>query len=187
MVGAAIERLAQDSYEETLNKAVLSPLGITRFGFGAPRGDQPWGHRARFADTRKGSAIDPREMQPPHPADNPLVMTPAGCVHISLEEWAKFIQVFLLPGNQLLTASTIESLVPPAGWPSSPHGMGWVQIQAPGVAFGQQGSNRRWAATAVVSLDRRAAAMVVCNDGRRRVLTQTASLATALLPASTDT
>ncbi len=49
------------------------------------------------------------------------------------------------------------------------------------IAYGQQGSNRNWVAAALVGVGRRHAALVVCNDGRRRVLVESAKLADELL------
>ena len=50
--------------------------------------------------------------------------------------------------------------------------------------MGQQGSNTFWVATALIDRRRERTAMVVCNDGRRRLLAATAKLAARLLPDS---
>lgn len=52
------------------------------------------------------------------------------------------------------------------------------------LGYAQQGSNARWVATAVVSPDRSAAALVTCNDGRTRMLTSTLRLAIDLMASS---
>lgn len=66
--------------------------------------------------------------------------------------------------------------------------LGWVHADAraerllgTAVSLGQQGSNRRWAATALLSSGRRRAALAVANDGRSRALTATARLAAGAL------
>lgn len=61
-------------------------------------------------------------------------------------------------------------------------GMGWMQpIPIMGVPYFMQGSNTLWSATAMVSLDRSKSVLVVCNDGRARVLHRSVKLAVFLL------
>jgi CubicO group peptidase (beta-lactamase class C family) len=181
VVGAVVERLADASFEEVLARDLLQPLAIDRFGFGAPHGAHPWGHRPRWGGFGRGPAVPPAVSSPPHPADNPAVMTPAGRLHLPLDEWAKFIREFLLPGGAVLSRHTVETLLAPAAGPGPQQAMGWVATKKQGVAFAQQGSNRRWVATALVSAERDVAALVVCNDGRTRVLTASVPLAARLL------
>jgi hypothetical protein len=54
------------------------------------------------------------------------------------------------------------------------------------LAYAQQGSNARWVATAVVGPDRTSAALVICNDGRTRMLGSTFRLAMRLLATGPD-
>ena len=97
-------------------------------------------------------------------ADDPPLMGPAGRLHLALADWARFQQVFLTEGGGFLEAATVERL----------HA----------AARSQQGSNTFWVATALVDRDRRRAALVVCNDGKRRLLAGTAKLAARLLSYS---
>ena len=66
---------------------LFAPLGMERAGFGPPgdaaRVDQPWGHR------RQGEKTVPLFF------DNPSSLGPAGTVHASLEDWAKFAALHL--------------------------------------------------------------------------------------------
>jgi len=180
LAGAAIERLSRLSYEDTLRREILDPLGVTSAGFGAPQGDQPWGHRARFIVYGKGPAVDPTVMTMPYPADNPPVMGPAGRLHLSLADWARFIRVFM-DGGELLGPGSIRRLTTPPEGSGSRQGMGWA-VPAQGetrYSLAQQGCNLRWGATALAGPKR--AVLIVCNDGRLRLLSAAAKLAVKAL------
>lgn len=185
VAGAAIERIADASWEDALDAEVLAPLGIAGAGVGAPPGDAPWGHRALVGGRWRGPAADPSR---PEVADNPPVMGPAGRVHLPLAEWARFVAQFLDGGATLVGEASVARLLARPDGPGQPQAMGWVHADAraerllgTAVSLGQQGSNRRWVATALLSPDRRRAALAVANDGRSRALTATARLAAGVL------
>ena len=168
VIGAAIERIAGAPYEQALATHVLEPLAIDSGGFGAPPAIR--GHRARTP----APPDDPR-------ADNPPVMGPAGRLHLSLQDWARFQQIFLIEGGDFLAPATVDRLLTP----SKAQSPGWAPARGlDHVSMGQQGSNTFWVATALIDRDRKRTAMVVCNDGRRRLLAGTAKLAARLLPSS---
>lgn len=178
VVGAAIDRLAGMSYEDTLRVHLLEPLGIESLGFGPP--SCTWGHRPRIhlgsLAALPGAPVNPADPK----SDNPPVLSSAGTMHMTLPDWAKFHQLFLTEGDTLLEPTTINRLlsVPPGGR----MGMGWAPAQrTEGVSLGMQGSNTMWAATALIDEKRERTALVVCNDGRTRVLTQSARVAARLL------
>lgn len=84
IAGAIAEKVTGRSYEELLIEKVLTPLGITTGGFG-PMGtpgydDQPLQH------TIHNAVIIPYES-----SDIPLETAPAGKLHMSIGDWAKFI------------------------------------------------------------------------------------------------
>lgn len=184
VAGAAIERITGKPFEAALGDEILGPLGMTTAGFGAPTGPQPWGHRPRLILAGRGPAVDPANVGPPHPSDNPPVLTPAGRLHLTLADWAAFVRLFLGPAaDGLLSTSAVETITTPA--PGSRQGMGWA-VPADGdvrrdIALGQQGSNLRWVATAAIAADRRRASLVVCNDGRSRLLSAMWTFAAGLL------
>lgn len=186
VVGAAIERLTGMPYENALVDEVLRPLGVSSAGFGAPTGPHPWGHQPRrmllSGGVGRGPAVDPTSTGGDIP-DNPPVMSPAGRVHLALADWARFLRVFIAPDQDLLRPATMTMITTPAPGPGTRQAMGWASAADRNVAYGQQGSNRLWVATALVAADRRSVAAVVCNDGRTRLLLATARLATALLPS----
>jgi D-alanyl-D-alanine carboxypeptidase len=168
VIGAAIERITGEAYEHALATHVLEPLGIASGGFGVPPAIR--GHRARTP----APADDPR-------ADNPPVMSPAGRLHLNLQDWARFQHVFLAEGGGFLAPATVERLLTP----SKAQSPGWAPARGLAhVSVGQQGSNTFWVATALIDRRRERTAMVVCNDGRRRLFAATAKLAARLLPTS---
>jgi D-alanyl-D-alanine carboxypeptidase len=182
LAGAAIERICGVSYQEALGREILRPLGMASAGFGPPADDSPWGHRPRLLAYGQGKAIDPASMSLPHPADNPPVMTPAGRLHVTMADWARFIRLFLRDGGDLLSAGSLERLTAAPAGRRSFQGMGWgfPAGDAP-IAYAQQGSNLRWVATALVHRDRRKAVLIATNDGRRSLLRASVKWAIGLL------
>jgi D-alanyl-D-alanine carboxypeptidase len=96
LVGAALEKITGRSWEDLMQERLFRPLGITTAGFGPPgtpgRVDQPWGHGVRrlLYLPLPGAAdvpIDPGSVN----ADYPLAAAPAGLVHMSVIDWAKFV------------------------------------------------------------------------------------------------
>jgi hypothetical protein len=115
-------------------------------------------------------------------SDNPAVITPAGRMHLGLEDWARFHRVFLTDGGDFLRPETIERLVTPPPGRGPRMSPGWAPMPAKtGASFAQQGSNTFWVATAVVDGARERTALIVCNEGRARLLRKTPELALQLL------
>jgi CubicO group peptidase (beta-lactamase class C family) len=184
VVGAAIERISGLPFESAVATHVLEPLGIASGGFGPP--PDLWGHGGRMLALGPLGLIDLGGGKPADPehgkSDNPAVMSPAGRLHLTLEDWAKFQRVFLTQGGGFLGAQTVERLLTPAMGPGQRHGMGWAPAHGFGDAsFGQQGSNAYWVATALIDRAREHTAMVVANEGRARLLKDTPALALQLL------
>lgn len=180
VVGAAIDRIAGMPFEDALRAHLLEPLGITSAGFGPP--PEIWGHRPRFQigslAIGRGSPAQPGLAR----SDNPAVMTPAGRLHLTLTDWAKFQQLFLNHGHGLLEPATVERLLALPPGKGRGMAMGWAQAgNLSGVSYGMQGSNTLWAATALMDAALERTAMVVINDGRTRLLSRSAQLAAAIL------
>ena len=179
VIGAAIDRLVGSSYEQALREWLLEPLGITSLNSGPP--PDIWGHSSRLRLGSlllgKGSAKDPAEVR----SDNPAVFSSAGTLHLTLPDWGKFMQLFVTEGGGLLKPETVRHLVTEP--PDYRMTKGWGRAELPGVSYGVQGSNTAWAASAMISEDFRRAALVVCNDGRSRVLYKSALLAAEILDA----
>src|SRR5207237_8513183 len=83
IAGHMAEKVTGKSWEALMREKIFRPLGMTTAGFGAPgtraKNDQPRGHKA------DGSPVEPGPA-----ADNPVAIGPAGIVHCSIGDWAKF-------------------------------------------------------------------------------------------------
>lgn len=162
VAGAIAERAGGKPWAQLLRDQVFAPLGIDSAGFGPPgSGDaatQPWGHR-------------PGEQGPePVFADNPPSLGPAGTVHMSLRDWAKFAALHLgvtpKASEPLLRAETLSALhMPPAG---GDYAFGWRVTQrpwAPGPILTHAGSNTMWFCVAWLAPEAKFAVLVTCNEG----------------------
>jgi CubicO group peptidase (beta-lactamase class C family) len=142
IVGAMLERAAGQPYEELLQKKLFLPLGIKSAGFGAPGHpgaiDQPLGHRSR-----SGSFV-PIDAGPG--ADNPPAITPAGRVHCSLADFARYTSWHArgpLRDVKLISDANWTRLhTAPAG---QDYAMGWITTERPWAgALMHVGSNTMW-------------------------------------------
>lgn len=104
IVGAILEKKSGDPWETLIQDKLFTPLDMASCGFGPPASigkiDEPWGHEETTP-------------VPPGPqADNPPALGPAGTVHCSLTDWAKFARLFL-PRRGFLSSSEVEKLTTP--------------------------------------------------------------------------
>ena len=168
IVGAMLETVMSAPWETLLTDYVLAPLGMTETGFGAPGSDgaqpQPWGHweRREFF-----------EPVPPGPdADNPAVFGPAGTVHTTLADYARFMVAHIDGWNgfgSVVSAATFRDLHTRF---ASGAGLGWgigESTDFPGqpmLAHG--GSNLRWYAIVRLIPELDGGALFVVNAGGRR-------------------
>lgn len=95
VAGAIAERLGGAPWETLMRLRLFEPLGMNSSGFGpmASPGqvDQPWSHLVRNGQTVP---------IPPGPgSDNPLLIGPAGTVHASMGDWARFVACHLRAGE----------------------------------------------------------------------------------------
>jgi CubicO group peptidase (beta-lactamase class C family) len=162
MAAAIAEKAADASWEDLMTKELFQPLGMRSAGFGTPgtakKIDQPWPHDAR------GEPVEPGP-----DSDNPPVMGPAGRVHCSLPDWAKFIadQLKGARGERaLLHADTYKRLLMS---PFSDHFYtlgGWTGSEVLGkLILGHDGSNRLNYAAALMMPSNDFAVLVITNQG----------------------
>lgn len=153
LAAAAIERLVDAGWEETIQAGLFDPLGMTSVGHGAPKGDNPWGHRS------VGDQLTP--VDPAGIADNPPFFGPAGRMHMTVADYARFLRLYLTEGAGLLRPETMVRLMtPPEGAPPA-YAYGWgVQ---PGPRLGHDGSNTMWHVTARVLPAQGVAILSVAN------------------------
>jgi CubicO group peptidase (beta-lactamase class C family) len=164
-VGAIIEYWTELPWEQAIKKMLFTPLGMKTAGFGpmASKGkrDQPWSH--------SGEGKRRRPVPPGPGADNPLVIGPAGTVHCSIGDWAKFAAMHLgatFDGKRILTDKTLEKLHTPIG--DQPYAMGWLVADRPwggGKVLNHAGSNTMNYAVAWLAPKKGFASLAATNQG----------------------
>ena len=167
------ETAAQSSWEDLLQRYVFGPLAMKSAGFGPPakgqQATQPWGH------TRDAGKLVPTS------ADNPPVLGPAGTVHCSVGDWARFAALHLghVPspshGGRAkaggpaapLEAETIRFLHEPQA--GADYAFGWIVTKRDwgrGTVLTHSGSNRSWYATIWLAPQIDRAFLAVTNTGQ---------------------
>ncbi|MET4682472.1 serine hydrolase domain-containing protein [Brevundimonas faecalis] len=162
LIGAAIEAITGRSWEDVMQAEMFAPLGLASAGFGAPKGDNAWGHR------RVGATATPMDPEDSG-SDNPLALGPAGTVHMSAADYARFLKVFLNEGDGWLKPETVRRLITPAE--GQAYACGWIvlppQPWAKGAVVAHEGSNTMWHAIVIVDPAGGQAVMGMSNEGVR--------------------
>jgi CubicO group peptidase (beta-lactamase class C family) len=114
LLGAILEHATGEDYEDLLRKHIFAPLDLKTAGFGAPAtplgSDQPWGHRRGEKETL--IPVDPA----PTGGQFPPVLSPAGSVHMSLADFARYAWWLSTGEPRLVKAETFTKLhTPPEG------------------------------------------------------------------------
>jgi len=185
IAGAIAERVAKAPWEELITRIVFKPLGMKTVGFGGTgtpgKVDQPWPHFANGTPTQNnGPAMD-----------NPPVMGPAGTVHCSIADWAKFI-VDQLRGERgegmLLKPEIYKKLHTPPF--DGDYALGWLVTQRDwggGTVFTHAGSNTMNYAVVWISPLRDFAVLVCTNQGGAEAAKACDEAAAALIRLHTKT
>jgi len=154
------ERAAHASYEELMGAEVFKPLGMTHTGFGNTGAGQNRGHQHGKPMLHMARLDD----------GAPRMYAPAGFLHMSLEDWARFNL------DQLAGAEGKGKLLSPASYrlmqtaqPGSPAGLDWGVQQSiagrQGPVLVHQGSDGNWLAIAVLFPEQGTGALMVANAG----------------------
>ncbi len=178
VAGAMAERASGKSWETLMQEEIFEPLGIKSAGFGPPDVDQdiqqPWGH------------ISLATLQIPTHGDNPAALGPAGTVHISLSDWAKFCLSHAItdqgaeidkekqtesPANKLrlVSQANLDFLhtLPknPVGVGGDDYALGWKVVKRDwgGTVFAHSGSNTFWTAMVWVSPENKSVYLAATN------------------------
>lgn len=174
------EEISDKPWEEMIRTTVFAPLQMTSAGFGGTgtpgKINQPWPH---VGQGRPTPANGPDE-------DNPPVMGPAGTVHCSLADWAKFVTDQLRglrgqPGTLLKAETYTQMHTPPFG---GDYAAGWLVVQRPwagGTAYTHAGSNTMNYAVVWMAPLRDFAVLVVTNQGGAGMDTAADDAAAALI------
>jgi CubicO group peptidase (beta-lactamase class C family) len=163
IVGAVVEKITGQSWENAISNEVFNPLQMKSAGFGGTgtpgQIDQPWPH----TDDGKPTAENGPDM------DNPPVMGPAGRIHCSIQDWAKFVQDQLRgargESGTLLKSESYQKLqTPPFG---GDYALGWTVVQrswAGGKALNHGGDNTMNFANVWVAPNKDFAILVCVNQ-----------------------
>lgn len=139
IAGAMLEETTGETWEVLMQEHLFEPYGMDECGFGAPQGDQPWGHSGV-----DGSPVDPSSLG----ADNPSSLGPAGTVHCTLASWGQFVALHLRGARgeePSMPASAFERMHTPVG----DYAHGWIvssRAWAGGKTLSHRGSNLMWIA-----------------------------------------
>ncbi|WP_169976897.1 serine hydrolase domain-containing protein [Tautonia rosea] len=164
VAGAIAERLGRAPWEVLMRRRLFEPLGMSSSGFGpmASPGqvDQPWPHVVQ-----NGRTVP---IAPGPGADNPLLLGPAGTVHASLGDWARFVACHLRAGEEgpaLLTPQTFATLhAKPA---EGNYAFGWgfhERSWGDGTVLNHAGSNTMNYAVVWMAPNRRFAVLAATNQ-----------------------
>lgn len=159
VLGAVLEALTGQAWEAVMESELYAPLGLGSAGFGAPRGEAPWGHRG-------GVPVDPAGF-----ADNPRALGPAGTAHMSLADYARFVSAMMGGEPGWLGEDTRRRLLTPAAGSPPAYAAGWGVGTAPwagvggrGPTISHNGSNTMWFATVLAAPERGLGFIALAND-----------------------
>jgi len=182
IVGAMLESITGTPWETLMQDQLFGPLGMTSSGFGAPgtpgQLDQPLGH------VEQGGSL---VAIPPGPdADNSAAIGPAGTVHLTMSDYAKFMFAHLegergIPG--LVSAETFQFMHQPVR--NSSYALGWSVDEghawADGPLLFHLGSNLRWLANAGIIPGLNTGLIIVTNAANDDAFDASDELAEKLL------
>jgi CubicO group peptidase (beta-lactamase class C family) len=185
IAGHMAERATGTAWEDLMRAELFDPLGMTGAGFGSPgrpgEVEQPWGHHG---------GADAVAVEPGPNADNPPAIGPAGTVHATLADWAKYAALhlrgargrsdYLKPGS----FARIQER-PKVG----DYAFGWGHHERPwadGHVLAHSGSNTMWFCVIWMAPNRDAAFLAVCNQGGDAAAKATDDAVGALIAALRD-
>jgi CubicO group peptidase (beta-lactamase class C family) len=166
VAGAMLEAVTAEPWEDLMQRKILTPLGMSSTGFGSPgtigeEPDEPRGHQRVQGELHS--------LPPDNTADNPPAVGPAGTVHTTLADFARYMAAHLAGTRgegELVSAESFSKLHSPA--PGTHFALGWSvgkHSQAGGRVLSHNGSNGVWYATMWIAPERDFAILTVTNAG----------------------
>lgn len=165
LAGHMLETMAGRDWEDLLTEKLFIPLGMASAGFGVPSTprhiNQPWGHQ--WVSGRANP------IEPGTSADNPPAIGPAGTVHCSVIDLAKYA-AFHVAGHRgdtpLLKHESVLKLH--TAYPNNErYAHGWSELDRPwaipGKAYHHAGSNLQWYSVIWFAPARDFAVVALCN------------------------
>jgi D-alanyl-D-alanine carboxypeptidase len=167
--GYILETLTGVPWEDLIRVGLFVPLGMTSCGFGVPPQsglnaiDNPWPHRPSY--------FGPIPILPSQ-GDNPPAIGPAGTVHCSMADYAKFL-TFHVDGykgkpTRLLRTTDFLRLHTPYPGPGTQYTSGaWFRKwdERVGTVLSHEGSNTMFFANAFITPDVESAWIAMTNIG----------------------
>ena len=169
IAGHLAERATKKPWETLMRELLFEPLGMTSAGFGPPGTPET-------CDQPRGHTPDGQPLEPGPAADNPAAIGPAGTVHASLADWAKYVALHLRGekgdvkvGEITLTRDAFRRLHAPYPGPGQKYACGWVVESRPwaggdGTALWHNGSNTMWYCVTWLGPANGVAALVTTNQ-----------------------
>lgn len=182
VAGHVAETITGKEYEELMQEYIFAPLNIETAGWGAPGTwanastddfDEPWGHE------KDGTPVKPLKNTPDGKgSDNPVAIAPAGRLHCTIKDWAKYISIHLRGNDsnpskeyKLLSAESFKKLqTPPDNL--SDYAFGWISCERNWAgtgndkkAFTHAGSNTMWYSVVWIAPKKDFAVLICCNLG----------------------
>lgn len=161
IIGAMVEKATGQPWRILMRTRLFEPLGMRSAGFGYPGRLAPIvGH-----DLAKNGTFVPVEPGPGD--DDPAALGPAGNVHCSIEDWAKFALLHLRGAREdtpLLKRAVFARLHTPP--PGQEFAMGWLAVTRPwsgGIALSHAGSNGHFLALAWLAPQKDFGVLVLTN------------------------
>jgi len=184
IAGAVAEKITGKSWEQLMSGEVFEPLKMKSASFGGTgtpgQIDQPWPHTADGKPTaQNGPAMD-----------NLPVMGPAGRVHCTLQDWAKFIQ------DQLRGARGASALLKPEAYQTmhtatfdGDYALGWMVAERSwggGKVLNHAGDNTMNFANVWIAPKRNFAIVACVNQSGKAAFTATDEAIVALMKLVND-
>ncbi|MCM8543169.1 MAG: beta-lactamase family protein [Lentisphaeraceae bacterium] len=137
IAGIMLEKVSGKTWEELIIQLLAKPLKMKSLGYGAPakdksKVDQPYGH---IFNGEKNTPIFPGYFD-----DNPAAIAPAGLVHLSIVDFAKYSAFYADKCKGLLNESSFIKLTKPV---KESYALGWAVFQRSwgGTVLHHSGSN----------------------------------------------
>jgi CubicO group peptidase (beta-lactamase class C family) len=162
-LGAVLEELRQEPWEDQIRARLFEPLGMKSAGFGVPSkslGDKvPWGH------------VRPAGILLAVERDNPPTLGPAGTVFANMEDWVGYLQFHLrnkatdTPGLKL-SEESFEYLHKTQE--QQEYAGGWIVLRrswSQGPIYHHNGSNTYWYSVVFLAPKEGRGIFAACNLG----------------------
>jgi len=180
VMGAILEKIGGKPWEDLIRERIFTPLHMDSAGFGGTSTtglvDQPWPHY---------SSGSPAFSNGPE-VDNAAYVGPAGRVHCSMNDWARFLI------DQLRGSSGMPALLPHEIYQAmqtnhageNEYGFGWAVVNRPwadGLALSHNGSNTMNYSVCWLAPAKKFGVLVCCNQGGEKVPKACDDAASALI------